>query len=127
MNKTTMALLATIVFLLNSQYTRAGSATWNLNPTSSDWNTAANWTPTTVPNGPADMATFGTSNITAVSIAADTTVQGVTFNSGANAFTIKVAPGFILTIGDSGVTNNSAVEQHFEAMTKANGTINVVG
>ena len=38
----------------------AGSATWNLNPTSSDWNTATNWTPATVPNGPTDVATFVT-------------------------------------------------------------------
>jgi hypothetical protein len=27
----------------------AGSATWNLNPTGGDWNTAANWTPATCP------------------------------------------------------------------------------
>jgi len=32
----------------------AGSATWKLNPTSGDWNTAANWSPSTVPNGAAD-------------------------------------------------------------------------
>ena len=36
----------------------AGSATWNSNPVSNDWNTAANWTPATVPNGPEDIATF---------------------------------------------------------------------
>jgi len=29
----------------------ADSAQWNLNPISSDWNTAAKWTPTTAPNG----------------------------------------------------------------------------
>ncbi|PYI95728.1 MAG: hypothetical protein DMF00_15655 [Verrucomicrobia bacterium] len=29
----------------------ANSATWNLQPTSGDWNTAINWTPATVPNG----------------------------------------------------------------------------
>ena len=29
------------------------------NPSSGDWNTAANWTPTTVPNGPSDIAMFG--------------------------------------------------------------------
>ena len=33
-----------------------GNAQWDLNPDSSDWNTATNWTPTTVPNGAANMA-----------------------------------------------------------------------
>src|SRR5438128_2663337 len=52
--------------------TYAGSATWNLNPTNGNWNTAANWTPATVPNGPADTATFETSNTTDVSLSATT-------------------------------------------------------
>jgi len=34
----------------------------NLNPGSGDWNTAANWTPMTVPNGSADTATFALSS-----------------------------------------------------------------
>ena len=42
----------------------ADSATWNLNPTSGDWNTANNWTPATVPNGRDDVASFSTSAIT---------------------------------------------------------------
>jgi hypothetical protein len=37
----------------------AGSAMWNLNPDTGDWNTANNWTPATVPNGPIDIAAFG--------------------------------------------------------------------
>ena len=44
----------------------AGSATWNLNPTSGDWNTAENWTPNTVPNSTTDIATFGASSVTEV-------------------------------------------------------------
>jgi len=35
------------------------SAQWDLDPISGDWNTAANWTPMGIPNGPADIATFG--------------------------------------------------------------------
>ena len=46
---------------LNAVY--ADSATWSLNPISKDWNTAANWMPPTVPNGSADTATFGVSNV----------------------------------------------------------------
>jgi hypothetical protein len=30
----------------------AGSATWDLNPATNNWNAAVNWTPDTVPNGP---------------------------------------------------------------------------
>jgi hypothetical protein len=44
----------------------ADSATWNLNPTSSDWLLATSWTPTTVPNGRTVTATFGASNMTDV-------------------------------------------------------------
>ena len=55
-------------FLLSATSSFAGSATWNLNPTSGDWNTATNWTPATVPNGPTDTATFGVSNITGISV-----------------------------------------------------------
>ena len=38
-------LLPAIVFVLTTQFAHAGSATWNLNPTSGDWISAANWTP----------------------------------------------------------------------------------
>ena len=49
---------------LNAIY--ADSATWNLNPTTGQWNNAGNWTPATVPNGPNDVATFGVSSETNV-------------------------------------------------------------
>jgi autotransporter-associated beta strand protein len=114
-----------LLFLAGTAF--AGSATWNLNPTNGSWNTATNWTPATIPNGPSDTATFAVSNTTAVSIAADTEVKGVTFSSGASAFTIKAAPGFTLTIDDDGVINDSGIGQNFEAATKASGTIDIVG
>jgi autotransporter-associated beta strand protein len=93
--------------------THAGSATWNLNPTNGNWNTAANWTPATVPNGPADTATFQVSNTTGVSLSANTAVEGVVFDAGASAFTIATTPGRSLTISGSGITNNSGVMQNF--------------
>jgi hypothetical protein len=40
------------LMLLLSTLPRQLSAQWNFNPVSGDWNTAANWTPTTVPDGP---------------------------------------------------------------------------
>ena len=94
-------------------FARGGSATWNLNPTSGDWNTATNWTPVNVPNGSADTATFAFSNTTAISTSANTTVDGITFAPGASSFTITASSGFILTISGVGITNNSGVAQNF--------------
>src|SRR5580765_477217 len=57
------SLLAAIALLLSGPSAAfAGSATWDLNPGSGDWNTATNWTPTTMPNSSADTATFAFSN-----------------------------------------------------------------
>ena len=68
----------------------AGSATWKLNPATNDWNTAANWTPNTVPNATTDIATFGASNTTSVSTSADISLGGLIFSGEAPAYTITV-------------------------------------
>jgi autotransporter-associated beta strand protein len=115
MNKTTIALLTTAVaVLLSLQSTRAGSATWNLNPTSNNWNTAANWTPATVPNSSIDTATFAVSNVTGITLTATTTVASLIFNPGASAYTFN-APIFPadLNITGVGIVNNSGVVQTF--------------
>src|SRR6266480_5254899 len=75
-------ILAVAISVLVPVVAHASSATWDLNPGSGDWNTAANWTPMTVPNGPADIATFALSNTTDVSISENTEVNGITFTSG---------------------------------------------
>ena len=111
--KLTFFLILPFFFILSAL---AGSASWNLNPTNGDWNTAANWMPSTVPNGPSDVATFGASNVTAISPSADTTVDGVVFNPGASAFTIT-SPGKTLTFSGQGVTNNSGSVQNFATET----------
>jgi len=89
----------------------AGSATWNLNPTSSDWNTTTNWTPATVPNGPTDVATFGVSNIPVVDHQ-NVEVNAIVFEPGASSFTIS-SP-LALTMSGAGISNNSGVIQIFE-------------
>ena len=71
-------ILVVAISLLAPIVAHADSATWNLNPTSGDWNTAANWTPMAVPNGPSDTATFALSNVTNISVSADTEVNTVT-------------------------------------------------
>jgi autotransporter-associated beta strand protein len=90
----------------------AGSATWKANPGSGTWNTAANWTPATIPNGAADTATFAFSGTKNVFFSADTEVNGIVFNAGASPFTlINQAP--TVTISGKGITNNSGIVQNF--------------
>ncbi len=112
-----LALLILLTCLLITR-TEAGSATWKSSSVSGDWNTAANWTPSTVPNGTSDIATFATSNTTAVSLSAAVAVDSVVFSPGANAFTITSggsSPSGFLSLTGAGVTNNSGVTQRFLA------------
>jgi hypothetical protein len=103
-----------LALTLSIHTTQAGSATWDLNPGSGDWNTAANWTPMTVPNGSADTATFGLSNTTGLSVSANTEVNSITFTSTAtNPYTITANPAFTLTLSGAGIINNSGVTQNF--------------
>src|ERR1041384_764734 len=86
--------VALILFAAMSlQSLQGGSATWNLHPISDDWNTAANWTPNTVPNGPNDIATFEASSQTDVTISRSTEVNELIFSPGASGFTINVTEG----------------------------------
>src|SRR5712691_9214379 len=85
--KTKLLILISLACALHAH---AGSATWNLNPTSGDWNTAANWTPNTVPNGPNDIATFGVSQTTGISLSTSVGLNGMVFNPGASVYTISL-------------------------------------
>jgi hypothetical protein len=108
-----VAIRCSLMFLVPS-VTYAISAQWDLGPISGDWNTAANWTPMGVPNGPADTATFGLSNTTDVSISANTEVNGITFTPLAtNPYTITASAGLKLTISGVGIVNNSGTTQNF--------------
>jgi autotransporter-associated beta strand protein len=103
-----------LLMLLSASVTHAGSATWNLNPTSGDWNTPTNWSPNTVPNGSNDIATFGLSNVTDISISVHTEVNGIVFDNSASSFTMSTTPfGSTLVFTGVGITNNSGAEQTF--------------
>ncbi|MBA3961147.1 MAG: autotransporter-associated beta strand repeat-containing protein [Chthoniobacterales bacterium] len=108
-------ILIPVVFLLflSLQAARAGSATWDLNPVNNDWNTAANWTPATVPNSVSDIATFDLSNTKSLRIASGDIVGGIVFDSGASAFIINLESFAFLTLGGGGISNASAVTQKF--------------
>jgi len=108
------ATLLTILSLALALQAYAGSATWNFNPSSSDWNTAGNWTPASIPDGPGDVATFGQSNQAAPSLSAPTEVNSIIFQPGASAFTITTTPGFALTLSGDGVINNSGIAEHLK-------------
>jgi autotransporter-associated beta strand protein len=107
--KTPHLLILSLAIVISAH---AGSATWNLNPTSGDWNTATNWTPATVPNGPSDVATFGVSNLTGISLSNPVEADSIVFNPGASAFTIN-DNRFPTTISGQGIVNNSGVTQNF--------------
>ena len=86
------------------------TSTWSLNPTSGDWNTAANWHPASVPDLQSERAAFGPSSITNVSASAPVTVHDITFNAGASQFTINGA----FTFKNGGIINNSGIVQTFD-------------
>jgi autotransporter-associated beta strand protein len=101
-----MFLLPTVMYAISPQ--------WDLDPISDDWNTAANWTANVVPNGPADIATFGLSHTTNISISAHTEVNGINFTSAAtNPYTFTCGPGLSLSLSGTGITNDSGIMQNF--------------
>ena len=113
----TPPILLAILFLFSTPLvTYAGSATWNPNPASGNWTTAANWTPNTIPNGPDDIASFGASSETNLTVtdANPIEVSEIVFNSGADPFTIT-ADEASLIISGAGIINNSGVTQNFVA------------
>jgi hypothetical protein len=100
-------IAAALLLLAVERASLAGSATWSSNPTSGDWNTAANWTPQTVPNSTTDVATFDASNVTNLSIAnASVTLDSAVFNSGAPPYTLTIQIYNLLFYG-AGIVNNS--------------------
>lgn len=111
MKRTTLTIFSilTFAFILDAE---AGSATWKLAPTSGDWNTAANWTPETVPDDSTDVATFGNSNSVAIFLSAQTHVGTILFDPNAAAFTFSTTRHGLALFG-AGVVNNSANEQNF--------------
>src|ERR1041384_7663313 len=124
------ALLPAVALGLLVQIAQGGSATWNLNAGTNAWHTATNWTPATVPDGPADIATFDISNQTGVSVAQATPVDGIVFNPGASGYTITVGAStgstFNFALSGTGITNSSGVTQNFVCTTntaKGVGTI----
>ena len=125
MNANIWPLVRFLAFFVVIESAQAESATWSLNPTSNDWNTAENWTPPTIPSSETDIATFAVSNTANLIIGVapfgggtTTDVGDIVFAGGASSYTITVTPVFdnflpsILEIY-GGIINNSGVIQNF--------------
>lgn len=98
---------------LTSGAAYAQNATWNGSTT--DWNTATNWTPNTVPSG---IATFSATGSTAVDNASGLVAIGaVSFNATAQAYSFTIENPFL--VNGTGVANNSANTQAFEVTDSA--------
>jgi len=81
------------------------NATWLSAPSSSDFDTAANWSPATVPT---NTATFGASNTTSLTFSSNATVIGtLQFQAGAPAYTLTTGAN-ALDINGVGIVNNSS-------------------
>ncbi len=127
MNKSILAVIRCSLMFLVQAVAYAGSAQWDLNPSSGDWNTAANWAPMAVPNGPGDVATFALSNTTNVFTSANTEVNGITFTAAVtNPYTITANADWTLRITGTGITNNSGRTQHFITAVGANGEFGLI-
>ena len=104
----------TALLCANAPLARAGSATWQQNPATGNWNTPANWTPATVPNGASDVATFASSNQTNVTVTSGITLDSIVFQPDAGPFNISNSSEFaIILISGAGVVNNSSLAQNF--------------
>jgi autotransporter-associated beta strand protein len=99
----------------------AVDSAWLTNPGSSDWNADANWSPPMAPEQAGDTATFNTSNITSLFLSGDVTINSMTFNQGADAFTIDTS-GHSFSFVGAGIVNNSAQTQTI--MVGSGGIIN---
>lgn len=109
--------MAAVLLLMAAQRHAWGdSATWGTNPATMSWNTAQNWSPSSVPNGPLDVASFGGSEVTQLTISTAVEVNSATFNSGAPAFTVGVqGVGVSLFFSGIGIMNGSGLLQSFMA------------
>jgi autotransporter-associated beta strand protein len=109
------------VALLAALPARAQDATWLVNPGSGNFNTAANWSPPTVPTG---TASFGASNTTSIAFQAFTTtsVGTLQFNPGAPAYSFTTENGFStsISITGAGVVDSSSNAPTFIVNNQAN-------
>jgi uncharacterized protein with beta-barrel porin domain len=95
----------------------AQDATWLAAPGSGDFNTAANWTPVSVPTG---TASFGASNTTTLSFSTDTSVGGFAFLPSAPTYSFVVLGSKTVTFTGAGIIGGNP----FISINPGSNTIN---
>ena len=78
---------------------------------SNDWNTPANWEPADVPASLGETATFNALGSTTPTLSGTVTIASITFNPGANAYTIENPNNQTFQLLGAGIINNSVFEQ----------------
>jgi autotransporter-associated beta strand protein len=121
-----LTIFLLIVVMLDTA--QGGSATWNINPPTNDWNTATNWTPPTIPNSPEDTATFENTNGTTSVIHSDVELDTLLFTEIASLMTITAGDpsgGAVasLTISGTGIVNNTDYHEFGYQVVEAAGTL----
>jgi hypothetical protein len=97
-------------------------STWNTQPASGEWNTAANWSPA---GAPTDTAAFAASAQTGLTFSptGEAAVEHIEFadNASAYTFTFGRCATPALTITGQGVTNRSGKQQSFVVAATSSG------
>src|SRR4051812_7993457 len=116
--RTLSACITGILFLITiAAFGRIQSytGTWLLNPASGVWTQSANWNPFGYPYQSGDVAQFGQSNQTSLTLGGQNVgVSQIIFNPGASAYTIAVEHNFgLLELDVGSIINNSSTAQNF--------------
>jgi fibronectin-binding autotransporter adhesin len=119
----TLARLAVVAIIWPLLHQTAFSATKEWANVSTDWATNGNWVGGVAPvnDTSTDIASFGSQGAGAVNpnLATNRSIAGVSFLSGAYAYTFS---GAVLTIGASGISNSSTNTQTFSNTLRVNNT-----
>jgi autotransporter-associated beta strand protein len=102
---------ALLLFVVMAAPALAVDAVWLTTPGSGEWNTNGNWNPPTAPVNAGDMATFNTSTITSLFLSGNVTIDSMTFNPLASAFTIHTGFEKSFSFVGAGIVNNSGMTQ----------------
>jgi hypothetical protein len=103
-------IVALLLFVTTATPVLAVDAVWLFSPLSDVWNTGTNWAPPSAPVNPGDTATFNTSTQTSLILSRSITIESITFEPAASAFTINTS-GKGLTLEGAGIVNNSGKTQ----------------
>jgi len=104
-----VCVMLALADLVSASPAHAQDATWH--GATGDFNLAGNWLPAAVPTGTAFFGSMGSPDI---QVSASTALGGLTFTSGAQAFTFgSTSQSAGLTLGGAGVANSSPTAPHF--------------